>query len=47
MSGILDHGRIMLFELANGWFVKFNPRTTEAVLFTLKNNEAFLHLIFR
>ena len=36
----------MLSNWAKQWLVKFNPLKTEAVLFTLKNFEAFPQLIF-
>ena len=36
----------MLSNWAKQWFVTFTPLKTEAVLFTLKKLEFFLHLIF-
>ena len=36
----------MLSNWAKQWLVKFNPLKTEAVLFSLKNFEAFSQLIY-
>ena len=46
IAGIINHDHIMLSNWAKQRLVKFNPLKTEAVLFTLKNFEAFPQLIF-
>ena len=46
IAGIINHDLIMLSDWAKQWLVKFNPFKTEAVVFTLKNIEAFPQFIF-
>ena len=46
IAGIINHDLQMMSNWAKQWLVTFYPLKTEAVLFTLKKLDFFLHLIF-
>ena len=46
IQGIINHELRILTAWAKQWLVTFNPRKTEAVLFTLKLFENFPNLLF-
>ena len=46
IEGIINHDLQLLAAWAKQWLIKFNPLKTEAILFTLRQFEAFSKLIF-
>ena len=46
IEGIINHDLQLLAALEKQWPIKFNPLKTEAILFTLRQFEAFPKLIF-
>lgn len=46
IKGIINHDLQFLVAWTKQWIIKFNPLTTEAILFTLKRFENFPNLTF-
>ena len=47
IEGIVNHDLALISAWAKQWLVTFNPNKTEAVLFSLKNNDNLPKLVFQ